>query len=808
MSRFICIHGHFYQPPRENPWLEEVELQDSAYPYHDWNERITAECYAPNTASRTLDAERKIIDIVNNYSKISFNFGPSLLSWLERHKPDVHQAVIEADKKSQGLFSGHGSALAQVYNHLIMPLANSQDKRTQVIWGIRDFQYRFHREPEGMWLPETAVDLQTLEFLAEHQIKFTILAPSQAHKVRKINDGKWHDVSGGKIDPKAPYICRLPSGKSIALFFYDGPISHELAFGRLLKSGEGFAKKLISAFPKDNQESQLVHIATDGETYGHHHVFGDMALAYCLYYIESNNLAKVTNYAEYLTGHPPVREVEIFEDSSWSCVHGIERWRSDCGCNSGMHQEWSQQWRAALRGAMDWLRDNLIQIYQEQSKDLFKDCWLARDNYIDVILNRSKENIEGFFRTQAAKPLSDLEKNKAIRLLEMQRYAMLMYTSCGWFFDEISGPETLQVISYAARAIQLARSVSGVALEEAFKGLLERAKSNIPDFQDGLGVYEKLIQPAVLDLLRVGVHYAVSSLFTEYKKKSSLYTYSVKQLSYDKTDLGKQRVALGRILLSSNITREEEDISFAALYLGDHNVVCGARNYQGEELFSTLQQEIKEKFSKGEASEIIRIIDANFSSHSFSLWHIFRDEQRKIIRQIVKDAQLETTVTFRQIYEHQSAVMQFLVGLGIPLPRYFSSIVGFVLDSDIHETLESEGFQVDKLKKLSEELKRWSPKIDKAALGFIAARKVNEIFEEFSKKPKEIKFMEQIVEFMGVLESFSLSSNLWKAQNIYFSLGKQLLCSMRESAQNGKEEALRWLELFSKLGESLKVKVS
>jgi len=271
MSRFICIHGHFYQPPRENPWLEEVELQDSAYPYHDWNERITAECYAPNTASRTLDAERKIIDIVNNYSKISFNFGPSLLSWLERHKPDVYQAVIEADKKSQGLFSGHGSALAQAYNHLIMPLANSQDKRTQVIWGIRDFQYRFHREPEGMWLAETAVDLQTLEFLAEHQIKFTILAPSQAHKVRKINDGKWHDVSGGKIDPKAPYICRLPSGKSIALFFYDGPISHELAFGRLLKSGEGFAKKLISAFPKDNQEPQLVHIATDGETYGHHH---------------------------------------------------------------------------------------------------------------------------------------------------------------------------------------------------------------------------------------------------------------------------------------------------------------------------------------------------------------------------------------------------------------------------------------------------------------------------------------------------------------------------------------------------------
>ena len=186
MEHYVCIHGHFYQPPRENPWLEEVELQDSAYPYHDWNERITEECYRPNMASRILGPDRKIIDIVNNYSKISFDFGPTLLSWLERHAPDVYQGVIDADKKSQERFSGHGAAIAQAYNHIIMPLANSRDKRTQIAWGIYDFEHRFGRKPEGMWLPETAVDLETLDILAEYGIKFTILSPHQAKRVRSI----------------------------------------------------------------------------------------------------------------------------------------------------------------------------------------------------------------------------------------------------------------------------------------------------------------------------------------------------------------------------------------------------------------------------------------------------------------------------------------------------------------------------------------------------------------------------------------------------------------------------------------------
>jgi len=340
MNRYVCIHCHFYQPPRENPWLEELELQDSAYPFHDWNERITEECYAPNTASRILDAEKRIVEIVNNYARISFNFGPTLLAWMERTIPEVYEAIIEADRLSSERFSGHGSAMAQVYNHVIMPLAAPRDKRTQVMWGIQDFEYRFRRKPEGMWLSETAVDLETLDLLAEQGIAFTVLAPNQAKRERLLQKEEWKDVSGAEIDPRMPYQCSLPSGRSIALFFYDGPASRDVAFGGLLKSGDELASRLMGIF-SEKEDAQLAHIATDGESYGHHHRFGDMALAYALHHTESNNLARITNYGEYLEKFPPVHEVEIFENSSWSCAHGVERWKNDCGCSTGMHPGWN-----------------------------------------------------------------------------------------------------------------------------------------------------------------------------------------------------------------------------------------------------------------------------------------------------------------------------------------------------------------------------------------------------------------------------------------------------------------------------------
>src|SRR5271165_529035 len=379
--RYLCIHGHFYQPPRENPWLEAIELQDSAYPYHDWNERVLAECYAPNAAARILDAGLKIARIVNNYASMSFNFGPTLLSWMQQKAPEAYESVTGADRASTIRFSGHGSAIAQVYNHMILPLANERDRQTQVAWGIRDFEARFGRMPEGMWLAETAVDLVSLDALAEAGIRFTILAPSQA----KCPEGKI-------LDTTQPYWVRLPSGRKIAVYFYDGPVSRAVAFEHLLSDGERFAKRLIDRF-SDSQPAQLVHIATDGETYGHHHGRGEMALAYALDYVESRGLAKITNYGEFLERHPPTSEIEIHENTSWSCSHGIGRWSTNCGCNcGGGHGRWNQDWRAPLREALDWLRDTVAVCHEQQGRKFLRDPWQARNDYIQVILDRSKES--------------------------------------------------------------------------------------------------------------------------------------------------------------------------------------------------------------------------------------------------------------------------------------------------------------------------------------------------------------------------------------------------------------------------------
>jgi alpha-amylase/alpha-mannosidase (GH57 family) len=360
-TRYICIHGHFYQPPRENPWLETVETQDSAAPYHDWNERVTAECYAPNGAARIVNSENRIIRILNNYGRISFNFGPTLLSWLEANAGRVYRAILDADANSQKRFGGHGSAMAQVYNHVILPLASTRDRITQIRWGIADFEQRFQRRPEGMWLPETAVDTESLELLAAEGIKFVVLAPHQCARVRSLGDGEavqltfenagdpeeqgWIETPDASVDSTRPYFVRLKDNRSIAVFFYDGPRSRAIAFEGLLNSGEAFVQRLLEGFSETSSRPQLVHVATDGESYGHHHRYGEMALAWALQRIEEEGYAKLTNYGQFLEKFPPEYEAEIAENTSWSCAHGVERWRSDCGCNGG-HAGWNQQWRA------------------------------------------------------------------------------------------------------------------------------------------------------------------------------------------------------------------------------------------------------------------------------------------------------------------------------------------------------------------------------------------------------------------------------------------------------------------------------
>jgi len=526
LKKHICIHGHFYQPPRENAWLEVIEVQDSAHPYHDWNERITAECYAPNTASRILNGKSVIKNIINNYSKISFNYGPTLLSWMQVNDPGTYDAILEADRESAKHFDGHGSAIAQVYNHMIMPLANDRDKETQIIWGIRDFEFRFHRKPEGMWLAETAVDTSSLELLAKHEIKFTILAPRQARAVRNVGESEWKDVNTETIDTRKPYNCILPSGKSIVLFFYDGEIAQGVAFNGLLSDGKKFADRLLDSFDAESEDAQLVHLATDGETYGHHHKHGDMALAYCLDYIGRRENSKLTNYAEFLSKYPPTSEAQIHESSSWSCVHGVERWRSNCGCNSGK-PNWHQQWRKPLRESLDWLRDELAKIFESEASKIIKDPWKAREDYINVILDRNDDTIHKFLKRHC---LKDVEHNRVFRLMEVQRNAMLMYTSCGWFFDEISGIETVQILQYACRAIQLVSQTSDVNLEEEFLARLQKAPSNITSLENGAEVYRKFVIPSKTNLQRVGMHYAVASIFEEDPESFPVFNYTTQTM--------------------------------------------------------------------------------------------------------------------------------------------------------------------------------------------------------------------------------------------------------------------------------------
>lgn len=806
MKSYVCIHGHFYQPPRENPWLGEVEIQDSAHPFHDWNERISAECYAPNSAARILDDRKDIVKIVNNYAKISFNFAPTLLSWLEKQEPEIYLAILEADKQSQDRFSGHGAAIAQVYNHMIMPLAHSRDKHTQVLWGIQDFKHRFKREPEGMWLPETAVDRETLKILTHHGIRFTILSPQQARRVRKIGKKDWVDVNGGKVDPKKPYSVQLPSGGKIAVFFYDGAISHDIAFGGLLKSGELFSQRLLQANSPEQGEIQMVHIATDGESYGHHHRFGEMALAFCLDKIDSDGITSLTVYGEYLDMYPPEYEVEIVENSSWSCVHGVERWRNDCGCSTGQHPDWTQKWRGALREAMDWLRDQIAPIYEKETASFFKDPWAARDDYIHVILDRSKENVDSYFSRHLIREPSQTEKTKILKLLELERNIMLMFTSCGWFFDEISGIEAVQVMKYAGRAIQLAKEMSGKDLEPGYIKRIEKAPSNHAAFGNGAKVYERFVKPAPLDPQRIGVHYAVSSLFEDYPETIRIGEYTAQSQFVDHMESASQRLTLGKAKIRSEITWEEETISYAVLFYGDLNLIGGARRFSDEQTFFSLQDEIRSAFQTGDILQIIRLMDLHFGDHSYSLWHLLRDKKREILNRILKTTLADAEASLRQIFENHYSIMSALKENNIPLPKAFANSVEFILDADFRKSMEGDELDLDKIKKIVQEFKKWDLHPDRVLLGYVSSFRLNKRMAKLQADPKNVNLLKEIDDLLLMLKDFLLDLDLWKSQNIYFALCKQLKDDMGNKRKEGDSVAEEWIELIKGIGRQLHVK--
>jgi alpha-amylase/alpha-mannosidase (GH57 family) len=825
--RYLCFHGHFYQPPRENPWLEAIELQDSAYPYHDWNERITAECYAPNAAARILDDQARITRIVNNYSRISFNFGPTLLAWAQANAPGLHQMIVDADTQSQELFSGHGSALAQAYNHMIMPLACRRDKITQVKWGIEDFRFRFGREPEGMWLAETAVDNETLDILAEHGIRFTILAPYQAHLVRRIGAAEWVDVTGGRIDPTRPYRCSTKSGHTIDIFFYDGPVSRAVAFEGLLNNGEVFAQRLLSAYSPLRDWDQLAHIATDGESYGHHHRYGEMALAYALDHIQQNDLARITNYGEFLELHPPTHEVEIYEHTAWSCAHGVGRWKENCGCNSGGRPGWTQDWRGPLRDALDWLRDYVAPRYEAAISQYLIDAWEARDAYIDIVLDRAPHVREQFLEARAKRALKEKEKVEIWKLLELQRHAMLMYTSCGWFFDELSGIETVQVIQYAGRVVQLAQELfeeadppailyasRGALLETEEEGVetqflqrLAAAKSNLPEHRDGAQIYEKFVKPAFVDLRKVGAHYAISSVFHPYPEDARIYCYSVRRLDLRSFDTGRLRMVVGRARFTSDITQESGHLTFGVLHFGDHDLHGGVREYRGAVEYDRLIQEAMQAFSRADIPEIIRAFDRGFGTDTYSVKSLFRDEQRNILSRILVSTLDEAETVYRQLYEHHAPLMRFLADLRTPLPKAFRTTAEYALNSHLRRAFSSDELDIGRIRNLLEEARIGGVDLDATTLEFTLRKTIEKLAERVRENPADANELHALREAIGLLADLPFAVAVWAVQNVCYDLLQEYYPIMLERLGDGDEAAELWIQDFRVIAVQLSLKI-
>jgi alpha-amylase/alpha-mannosidase (GH57 family) len=808
MENYICIHAHFYQPPRENPWLETIEYQPSAYPYHDWNQRITAECYQPNGVARILDEQGRIEQIVNNYSKLSFNFGPTLLSWLSEEDPAAYRSIIEADRESRDRFSGHGSAIAQAYNHAILPLCNDRDKITQIQWGIKDFIHHFGRQPESMWIPETAVDLETLDLMAQMGLKFAILAPHQAKRVRRRGERSWRNISDQNIDPSMAYEICLPTGRRMAIFFYDGPISLAVGFENLLSDGEAFVKRLVDAFSPERKWPQMVHIATDGETFGHHHRFGDMALAYALHAIESRKLARLTNYGEFLERHPPTHLVEIQENSSWSCTHGIGRWKENCGCNTGSHPGWQQQWRTPLREALDWLRDHLEGLYDDDAVAYVKDSWAARNDYIDVVLDRSPESVENFLACHRTHELNAEERVRILKLMELQRHAMLMYTSCGWFFDDISGIETIQILQYAGRAIQLGEELFGKdSIESAFLKILQNAQSNVPEPENGRVLYEKFVTPAKVDREKAVGHYAVSSLFQDYPEQSDLYSYRVDRKQSKLITCGRSKLAVGHCRITSKITSEYSELEYGVVHLGDHNIGGGVREYTGSYSEQQTVKQMIDSFEKADLPAVFRLMDEYFGQSVFSLKSLFRDEQRRVLDIILKSTNADLEELNRQAFDRTAPLMRFLMDLGLALPPYFKNIATTVLNSQLRSAFQEEQPKANSILRLLETAEFWHVDLDKEGLEYALRSTLEKLAIEAHRLPENLSSLKRLASAVQLASKLPFAIHFYRIQNNYYDLLRNRYPDFKTAADKGDATAKSWVEEFKSLGTHLFIKV-
>jgi alpha-amylase/alpha-mannosidase (GH57 family) len=790
-AKWVCIHGHFYQPPRENPWLEAIEPQPSAHPYRDWNERITAECYRPNMAARVVDNDNQIIGIVDNYQRMSFNVGPTLMSWLELHAPDVHQALVDADAASQLRFSGHGSAMAQAYNHMIMPLASLRDRATQVRWGIADFRKRFGRAPEGMWLPECAVDTASLEALAAEGILFTVLAPHQAKAWRPAN-GEWRHTA---VDPGRAYKYLLPSGRTIDLFFYDGAVAQAVAFERLLADGHKIIERMINRGHAEGDEPTLCHIATDGETYGHHHRYGDMALAWALAQVEQGwQGTRLTNYGEFRAKVPATWEVQLVENSSWSCAHGIERWREDCGCNSGGKPGWNQRWRRPLRDALDFLRDQVAAALDGAGALLFRDPWAARDSYIHVLLGGAAAR-EEFLAKHAAHVLTPDERVRALSMMEMARHAMLMYTSCGWFFDELSGIETVQCMQYAARVAELLLDVGGHPAEGDFVERLSAAQSNLPEEGDGRKVWAQRVRPARVDPEKVAAHVAVRTLVTPTELTHAVPGFVVEVVDAMERRSGRARMIASQLRVRSALTEAATTWCFAGLYLGEQHVTGGVRPPPSADEWTTINEELSSAFKTADVFAAQRVIDHHFPGAQLSLGALLPGRRERVIAAVLGEALHRAEDQLGEAYDQQAPLIRWLVARELPVPEVLHAIAEGTLRRRVLTNLRAEHASFQALRDQLVEAAEVRVSLDTPEIALAASEGLRHLIDRVAADgevdPAAIEIVARAAEITLRMKSVV---DLWFAQNATW----RLLQRVPELREKGHTKAVHDLERLAK----------
>jgi alpha-amylase/alpha-mannosidase (GH57 family) len=678
----LVVHGHFYQPPRDNPWVGLIERQDSARPNHDWNERIAAECYTPNAFARILDDDGRIIGIVNGYEYISFNFGPTLLAWLETHAPPTYRRILEADRRSLEM-RGHGNAIAQAYNHAILPLCNDRDRRTQIRWGLADFEARFGRRAEAMWLPETAINADTLESLIDEGMRFVILSPHQAESAR--GGGEWFDVSSGSVDPTQPYRLFGRGGRHLDCFFYDGPISNAIGFQNALSSSRGLLDRLQSAVREDRDRDQIIHVATDGETYGHHTAYGERTLAYALAVEAPRRGLQVTNYGAYLAAHPPTAEAQLKsgpdgEGTAWSCSHGIGRWVRDCGCSAGT-PGWNQSWRDPLRHALDLVRDRCGQLFATRGAPLLHDPWAARDAYAQPL--DSFEAQEHFLEKHA--PGLDTDPSgrmTALRLLEMERYTQLMYTSCGWFFDEISGLEGQQVLRYAARAMEYFEMVSGEKLEPVFLALLAEARSNLGEYATGAEAYRKLVAPSRVGHERLAAQEAILSLFVARPRQLDVGDWHVRRHGEKRGGDARFGLITGRMSIEWRPTSDVHELAFAVLHVGAADVCCAVRPYPGAggaHVHRETLEAVWREWPGQNIARLLRAIEKGFGAAEYTVRDLLLEERERVLRHVYGELLAGVGAEYARLYDNHRHTMHILRDAGLPIPEPLRQAAEMVL---------------------------------------------------------------------------------------------------------------------------------